>query len=136
MTPSEEVRLLARFNGNPPASSEVLRLFETEFHFHLPEDYAHFLRRANGGEGFIGPNAYVILWRVESLAEMNKVYQVEEFARGLFLFGSDGGGDAFAFDARYDAKPVVSVPFIGMELKSARSYAPNFSAFLRKLFQT
>jgi len=31
----------------------------------------------NGGEGFIGPNAYVIFWRLGELAEMNKAYQVQ-----------------------------------------------------------
>jgi len=59
---------------------------------------------------------------------MNKSYGVNDYAPGLFLFGSDGGGEAFAFDARSDAKPIVSVPFIGMELKLARPVASNFSA--------
>jgi SMI1 / KNR4 family (SUKH-1) len=92
------------------------------------------LQQADGGEGFVG-NAYVILWRVGELVEMNKAYQVAEYAPGLFLFGSDGGGEAFAFDTRTDAKPIVSVPFVGMELKLARPVAPNFTAFLYELFK-
>jgi hypothetical protein len=47
----------------------------------------------NGGEGSVG-DTYVILWRIEELIEMSKAYDVAEYAPGLFLFGSDGGGEA------------------------------------------
>ena len=134
MTPSDKDRLLAKFNCNPPAGVSV-RQFEAESRVRLPDDYAEFLQQANGGEGFIG-NAYFILWRVEELLEMNKAYQVAEYAPGLFLFGSDGGGEAFAFDTCSDAKPIVSVPFVGMELKMARPIASNFKAFLEELFKS
>src|SRR5690242_10258239 len=119
MAPSDKERLLAKFNGNPSAGVAAIRQFETESRVRLPDDYAEFLHQMNDGEGFVG-NAYVILWRIEELLEMNKGYQVAEFAPGLFVFGSDGGGEAFAFDLRSDAKPIVSVPFIPMELKLAR----------------
>src|ERR1044072_7362040 len=97
MTPWHRNRLLARFNGNPPSDTGAIRHFESESGLRLPDDYARFLQQTNGGEGFLG-NAYVILWRVEELIEMNKAYEVTEYAPGLFLFGSDGGGEAFAFD--------------------------------------
>jgi len=135
VTPSERERLLAKFNCNPPAGVAVMRHLEAESRVRLPDDYAEFLQQANGGEGFVG-NAYVILWRVEELLEMNKAYQVAEYAPGLFLFGSDGGGEAFAFDTRSDAKPIISVPFVGMELKLVRSVALNFKAFLEELFKS
>jgi hypothetical protein len=53
----------------------------------------------NGGEGFIGEN-YLRAWPVEDLIQSNKDYRVDEAAPGLFLFGSSGGGEAFAFDTR------------------------------------
>lgn len=84
----------------------------------------------NGGEGFIGPNAYVIFWKLEELMELNKAYQVAEYAPGLFIFGSDGGGEAYAFDVRTPAMPIVSVPFVGLDLSLARAIAPTFSGFL------
>ncbi len=135
MTPSDKERLLAKFNCNPSAGVAVIRQFEAESRVRLPDDYAEFLRQANGGEGFVG-DAYIILWRVGELLEMNKAYQVAEYAPSLFLFGSDGGGEAFAFDTRSDAKPIVSVPFVGMELKLARPVASNFKAFLEELFKS
>ena len=135
MIPPDGDQLLAKFSGNPPSDAAAIRRFETESRFRLPDGYARFLQQTNGGEGFVG-NAYVILWRVEELLEMNKAYQVAEYAPGLFLFGSDGGGEAFAFDTRSDAKPIVTVPFVGMELKLARPVAPNFKAFLEELFKS
>jgi len=135
ITQTDKERLLAKFNGNPRADEHLIRRFETESGFRLPEEYAQFLQHANGGEGFVG-NAYVILWRVEELLEMNKAYRVAELAPGLLLFGSDGGGEAFAFDTRSGAKRIVSVPFVGMELKLARAIAVDFKMFLEELFKS
>jgi hypothetical protein len=63
----------------------------------LPEDYVAFLQRANGGEGFVGER-YVRLWKAEELIEVNRGYNVAEFFPNLFLIGTDGGGEAYAFD--------------------------------------
>src|SRR5271156_5392423 len=106
MIPPDSDGLLAKFNSNPPSDAAAIRRFETEAGFRVPHGYARFLKQANGGEGFIG-NAYVILWPVEELLEMNRAYQVAEYAPGLFLFGSDGGGEGLAFDTRSDAMPMV-----------------------------
>jgi hypothetical protein len=81
------------------------------------------------GEGFIG-NAYAILWRLGELTKMNEAYRVGEFAPGFFIFGSNGGGEAFAFDARTSAKPIVSIPFVGMAAGEAWAIGPTFDAFL------
>jgi len=135
MSPADKERLLVKFNGNPPADASSIRQMETDAGFRLPEDYAKFLQGMDGGEGFVG-NAYLILWHATELLEMNKAYQVAEYAPGLFLFGSDGGGEAFAFDTRTEAKPIVSVPFVGMELKLVQPLGPNFKAFLEQLFKS
>jgi hypothetical protein len=54
----------------------------------------------------------------------------------LLLFGSDGGGQAFAFDTRSAANPIVCVPFVGMELKEALPIASSFTGFLEELFNS
>lgn len=135
VTAADKRRLLSKFEGNQPAGASAIAHFETESGFHLPRDYSEFLEQINGGEGFVG-NTYVILWRIEELLEMNRAYQASDYAPGLFLFGSDGGGEAFAFDMRSDAKSVVSVPFVGMDLKLARPLALNFNAFLEELLKS
>jgi hypothetical protein len=135
MTPADKERLLAKFNGNPPVDASFLQKLECDAGFRLPEDYAQFLQQMNGGEGFIG-NTYLILWRVADLIEMNKAYLVADYAPGLFLFGSNGGGEAFAFDMRTEAKPIVSVPFVGMELELIQPSGSTFKVFLEILFKS
>lgn len=124
--------LFAKFHGNAPANQAELDQFEAESGVRLPPDYFEFLRRSNGGEGFIG-NAYAILWRIGELTTMNESYQVKDYAPGFFVFGSDGGGEAFAFDMRTSAMPIVSLPFVGMEPGAARLIAPTFQAFLAEI---
>ena len=85
---------------NTPASQIAITDFEKYSNFKLPKDYVEFLKETNGGEGFVGENSYVIFWPLEKLLEYNKAYNVQEYAPGLFLIGSDGGGEAYAFDMR------------------------------------
>ena len=127
--------LTKKFNVNPPASIDAIRQFEAESGVLLQEDYAAFLMQSNGGDGFIG-RSYASLWRVEELIERNRGYQVSEFAPGLLLFGSDGGGEAFAFDRRSDEQPVVRVPFTPLELKEVLAVATSFEGFIDALFNS
>ena len=51
---------------------------------------------------------------------------VSEFAPGLILFGSDGGGEAYAFDVREAVPIIVEVPFIGMGGDEAKRCGASF----------
>src|SRR3990172_2314917 len=94
-----ELARFKRFNSRPPATKDALAAFEQASGLKLPEEYLGFLKVTDGGDGFIG-RTYVILWRVEELAGMNEAYKVHVYAPELLLFGSDGGGEAYAFDMR------------------------------------
>lgn len=120
------------FNGNVPATTEKIAVAERSLGKSLPDDFRQFLYVTNGGEGSIGEN-YVMLWNTGELGEYNESYQVNVYASGLLLFGSDGGGEGYAFDTRTSPPPVVTVPFVGMSLKYAKPVAPTFVAFLEKL---
>src|SRR5579859_6050411 len=125
-------KLPIEFNTNSGATEEAISSAEVEINFTLPEEYKIFVRRTNGGDGFLGEN-YLILWTVEEIPTFNKEYQVNEYAPGLILFASTGGGEAYAFDTRTAISPVVQVPFIGMDLTSAKPVAAGFAEFLAKL---
>ena len=90
------------------------------------------MQQSDGGEGFIGL-AYVIFWRLGELLEMNNGYQVEKYAPGLLLFGSDGGGEAFAFDTTQKGVTIGIVPFIGMCVEEYCPIAETFLAFLNEV---
>ena len=133
MTNASENSLFARFAGNPPASRGEIEETQEKINFRFPASYVEFMLARNGGEGFIG-RSYLVLWKIEDLIAINGSYQVAEFAPGIFLFGSSGGGEAFGFDIRSDACGIVSIPFVAMEIEDAKIVAPNFEVFLSTLF--
>jgi hypothetical protein len=98
----------------------------------LPKEYVDFLLRMNGGYGFVG-EAYFKFWKVEELLEDNKGYGITEYAPGLLAIGSDGAGEAFAFDMRFGVNDVVCIPFITLDWKDAIRVAPTFDKFVEKV---
>lgn len=98
----------------------------------LPSDYVKFVSSFDGGEGFIG-NHYLVLWGAIELAILNREYEFSEYAPELIAFGSDGGGEAFAFDTRTEPASVVVVPFIGMSSAAATPVTGSFDEFLIRL---
>jgi len=92
------------------ASDEEIRRAEEELGRRLPDDYLEFMRWRNGGEGAVGEEGYAHLCAVGELAEFNAAYAELDHLSGFLLFGSDRGGEAFAFT---DEGDVVVVPFIG-----------------------
>ena len=123
---------LASFNKRPPALPEQIVAFSTSSGLILPQDYSDFLKQANGGEGIIGDNTYLILFAVEELLSLNKAYQVDDYAPGLLIFGSDGGGEAFAFSIN-DGMRIIRVPFVGMDASAVEPIANNFTSFIEYL---
>ncbi|MBS1910957.1 MAG: SMI1/KNR4 family protein [Bacteroidetes bacterium] len=133
MTQEQRASILKSIDRNPPAEPQAIIAMQHEGNLSLPDDYIEFLKYANGGEGPIGSEGYIMLWRIEELIELNSAYQVAEYAPGLFLIGSDGSGDAFAFDTRSNAWSVVALPFVGMSLDLASPLASTFDEFLEFL---
>ena len=121
------------FTLNPGVSADTLDRVMQALNLALPKDYREFLRASNGGEGFLGPN-YVMLWKAEELGPLNDGYETARFTPGLLLFGSDGGGEAYAFDTRECPWAVVQVPFIGMDDPAvAIPLGRNFTEFLQNI---
>jgi hypothetical protein len=77
----------------------------------LPQDYIEFIQKYNGGEGSIGKEAWLILFPLEELDEINEDYCVNEFLPNHCIIGSSGGGELFGVDTsgNYFAVPAVSM---------------------------
>lgn len=121
--------LLDDFSFEGGASSDALaELAELS----LPNDYLSVFSELNGGEGFVGEE-YLILWKAEELIPFNKEYEADKYAPGIFLFGSNGGGEGFGFDTRSKPYMVVEIPFIGMDLQHATPVADNFTHLLERM---
>ncbi|MEI6045241.1 MAG: SMI1/KNR4 family protein [Chloroflexota bacterium] len=126
-------RLIGSLALRPGASRELVRKVEAELGISLPKDYLDFMVQSNGAEGPIGKREYLVLWAIEKIIPLNEGYQVKEFAPGLLLFGGNGGGEAYAFDTRFNPIPIVRVPFIGLSLKEAILCGQTFIEFLENL---
>jgi len=114
---------------NEPAEERSIELAEAELGFALPADYKAFIRIHNGGEGFL-KDGYLIIWRIEEVASFNQEYEVSEYAPGIVLFGSSGGGEGYGWDISQASMPVVRVPFIGMGRDVVVSVSQRFSMFV------
>jgi SMI1 / KNR4 family (SUKH-1) len=129
-------RFLDGLNRRAGATDAIISEREKQLGLKLPAEYVEFLKLTNGGEGFIGKNAYVMLWGVTELASMNQSYEVQEYVPGLLIIGSDGGGEAYGFDTRAPQWPIVQVPFVGMTWDVAHPMGESFGAFLKRLYET
>lgn len=125
--------LVKGLERNPPCDPAVLGQLPTILGCEPPADYVAFLRQWNGGEGPIGDNGYVSLWKVEDIAPSNEEYGSQEFTPGLVLFASDGGGTAYAFDTRQEPVRIVAVPFISIDLADVEPISQSFVEFLEYL---
>jgi len=124
---------LTEFELNEPVAVNSIQDVEEQLQFNFPKEYSDFLMISNGGEGSVG-QSYLRLWKLEELIELNEAYGVQDFAPGLLIIGTDGSDTAYCFDTRSDDKPIVSVPFIGMDLSEVQSCGDNLIQFLGFLY--
>jgi hypothetical protein len=82
-----------RLNLRAPASQKALR--DLRKARHIPDDYVDFLSKSNGADGFIG-TVPLILFGAEEIHPINIAAAIDEFAPGLIIFASDGGGISYA----------------------------------------
>ena len=93
--------------------------------------YENFLRQALSGEGMVGENSYLLLWKKSEIEELNDMYETYEFLSDVILIGSDGGDMAYGIDinGRY-----IEVPFIGMDDEEIKVIGNNFDDFINYIW--
>lgn len=130
------MQLSEKFYKNEICDKNVIKRIEGELKIVFPNDYVAFLCLSNGGEGFIGEN-YVSFWRCEDIALLNKDYGIQEYLSENFIaFGSDGGGECFAFDYSCPENPkIVNFAFGNLDISDLRHLAGTFTEFVELLKQ-
>ena len=114
-----------------PASDDAIAALRASAPVGIPSSYYNFLRITNGGEGDLGVDpGWFAPWPAEHVVQNNRQYQLAEWVPGLFGFGSNGGGECFAFDFRETGcGRIVTVPFIPLDLRKAVVIAESFEQF-------
>jgi hypothetical protein len=113
-----------------PADPTVLLDAGRRLGIEWPTGYLDFMAEIDGGAGWVG-RSYVMFWRASELVGRNERFT--EFQPGFVAFGSDGGGEAFAFDVRTPGADIVMVPFISIDPDDAVPLAATFPEFLDRL---
>jgi SMI1 / KNR4 family (SUKH-1) len=136
MSIEEVIEMLNKCTANDGASGSEIASLERWATTELPKPYLDLLRRTNGVEGFVTDDAYLIIWAVGQVPELNEAYSVAEFAPGLILIGTNGGDTGYALDLRRSPCSIMEVPLVGMSLDEAREVGTDFEDFLRQLVST
>ena len=77
------------------------------------------------GELSVDPEWYV-LWRPEELEEINRDYELQEYAPDFISFGGNGGGELLVVN---DQGEVFYIPAIGMSPDTAIKIAASLQEF-------
>ncbi len=118
---------------SPGVSKGQLEKLSSLVKYPLPDDFLSFFMFSNGAVGKIGIN-YLRIVKAEELIPFNEqIFALMDTPR-LFLFGSDGGGEAYGIDFRGKNPIIVQIPFIGMEWDAAIIKGNSFYEFLNNLF--
>lgn len=110
-------------------SEEQIDRVEKERGIKFPEQYRELLLFSNGLDGTVG-RVYVQIYALHAALETNDKFK--EFTEGLFIFGSDGGGEAYVFDPINEWR-ILMVTFVSMGRADAVQVADNLKDFIRKL---
>lgn len=122
------LHLVGSMDLRPPASADAIVAAERQLARRLPPEYREFLRRHNGGEGPIGAQGWARFAPVEDLPREQAVCSEFDHLAEWLLFGTNGAGEAFLFDA---AGEVVVAPWIG-DREDAIPQG-RFAEFVRRL---
>ena len=112
---------------NPPPTNVDVALFLESINFQLPQGFIEFYKQTNGAD-INGDEIYVMLWPLTELVEKNKGYDVDIYAPDFFIFGSDGGGTAYAIEKKTGY--IFEMPFIGMSKEEAVFKCESFDEFI------
>lgn len=113
----------------PPTAVEV-EAFLRQVNFNLPQGFIDFFKKANGGDISTGEK-YILLWALTDMVQLNKEYNVEEYAPGFFIFGSNGGDTAFTIEK--STGDIYEMPFIGMSKEEAVFKNKSFTKFIESI---
>ena len=112
----------------PGASQVILRVLVESAPIPLPPAYLEQLASSNGRGTLEVEPGWIAIWPAEEVLGLNVGYAVAASLPGFFGFGTNGGGELFAFDTRRPPPfPIVMVPFIPMNVREATHVAESFA---------
>jgi hypothetical protein len=121
---------MATIDRNAAPTADEVEFFLKQIDFNLPEGFIDFFKEANGAD-INTDEKYIILWALTDMVQLNKEYNVEEYAPQFFIFGSDGGDTAFAIEKATGS--IYEMPFIGMSKEETIFRSKTFTEFIESI---
>jgi hypothetical protein len=117
---------------SPKPTAEQVRAFLAGAPRAVPAAYVEYIQRFGAVQIDIASigSGLVWFWPLDEVLTLNAGYKIDEFAKGLFGFGSDGAGELYVFDLRDPQRVTVGqVPSIPLELDQHEVLAESFEEF-------
>jgi len=121
---------MTTINRNIAPIKQEVENFLKQIDFKLPEGFIEFFKDSNGADISSDEN-YMVLWALTEMIQLNRDYNVDEYAPDFFIFGSNGGGTAYA--VKKSTSDIYEIPFIGMSNEEAVFKNKTFSEFIEGL---
>ena len=118
---------MATIDKNAAPTADEVEGFLKQVDFNLPKGFIDFFKETNGAD-VSTDEKYVVLWALTQMIQLNRGYNVEEYAPDFFIFGSDGGDTAFAIEK--STGDIYEMPFIGMSREEAVFKSKTFTEFI------
>ncbi len=118
---------MATIDRNSAPNKNEIEVFLKQLNFQLPKEFIDFFKEANGAD-INTDEEYILLWAVTDMVNLNKEYNVEEYAPDFFIFGTDGGDTAFALEK--STGDIYEMPFIGMSKEESVFRSKSFNQFI------
>jgi hypothetical protein len=125
------VWITAKMDRRPGVSPQQLEAIFTPLNFRPPDDYVGFMAETNGSEGPIGALGYLAIYSTQELLDCNA--QTMTLEPGILFFGTDRGGEGYAFELDTPSNGIVAVEFADLDRTRAKSMGKTFAEFLEML---
>jgi len=113
------------------ATESTIEAAENRLSQRFPDDYRTFLKSKNGLEKWYG-DVYLSLYTIDQVVELNEIHGHLAHQPELIHIGSDGGGEAIAFDFRLDPPTVILVNLVSTDWSEAILQAESFTEFMNR----
>ena len=111
-----------------PPDEMVIKNFLAQIDFNLSNGFMDYFTKSNGGK-IDNENDLIFLWPLNKMIQLNKGYGADKYCPEFFLFGSDGGGEAFAIEKTTGC--IFMIPFIILDKEDAIYKYKDFAELLK-----
>jgi cell wall assembly regulator SMI1 len=111
------------------ATDSTIEMAENRLRQRFPDDYRTFLKSERGLKKWFG-DVYLSLYTIDQVVELNEIHDHLAYQPELIHIGSDGGGEAIAFDFRQDPPTVIMVSLVSTDRSEGIVQAESFTEFM------